>query len=116
MTPELKWLMYTALLAGSLWIPFIIGVNITDFPGMEQQFARPPDHDLRPGALAAAPDDLLRRLDRHARLCLASAQGCLKELRRLATGVPERWESGIPSSSVAARSTAALHTPHTERS
>src|ERR1700730_11776222 len=44
MTPELKWLLYTALLAGSLWIPFIIGVNITDFPGKEQQFARPPDH------------------------------------------------------------------------
>jgi len=44
MTPELKWLMYTALLAGSLWIPFIIGVNITDFPGREQQFARPPDY------------------------------------------------------------------------
>jgi uncharacterized MAPEG superfamily protein len=43
MTPELKWLMYTALLAGSLWIPFIIGVNITDFAGKEQQFVRPPD-------------------------------------------------------------------------
>ena len=44
MTPELKWLMYTALLGGSLWIPFIIGVNTADFPGREQQFVRPPDH------------------------------------------------------------------------
>jgi uncharacterized MAPEG superfamily protein len=44
MTPELEWLMYTALLAGSLWIPFIIGINITDFPGKEQLFIRPPDH------------------------------------------------------------------------
>ena len=44
MTPELKWLTYTALLAGSLWIPFVVGVNATDFPGKEQQFARPPDH------------------------------------------------------------------------
>src|ERR1700733_10117492 len=35
--------MYTALLAGSLWIPFIIGVNITAFPGKEQLFVRPPD-------------------------------------------------------------------------
>jgi uncharacterized MAPEG superfamily protein len=42
-TPELKWLMYTALLAGSLWIPFIIGVNTADFPGKEQLFVRPPD-------------------------------------------------------------------------
>jgi uncharacterized MAPEG superfamily protein len=44
MTLELKWLMYTALLASSLWIPFIIGVNITDFSGKEHQFVRPPDH------------------------------------------------------------------------
>jgi uncharacterized MAPEG superfamily protein len=44
MTPELKWLTYTALLVGSLWIPYIVGVNITDFPGKEQQFLRPPDH------------------------------------------------------------------------
>jgi uncharacterized MAPEG superfamily protein len=43
MTPELKWLMYTALLAGSLWIPFIVGVNITAFMGKDQLFVRPPD-------------------------------------------------------------------------
>ncbi|HTC43504.1 MAG TPA: MAPEG family protein [Steroidobacteraceae bacterium] len=43
MTAELKWLVYTALLAGSLWIPYIIGVNITDFAGKRQQFVRPPD-------------------------------------------------------------------------
>jgi uncharacterized MAPEG superfamily protein len=49
MTPELKWLIYTALLAGSLWIPFIVGVNITDFPGKAQLFIRPPDHrQLKP--------------------------------------------------------------------
>lgn len=49
MTPELKWLTYTALLAGSLWIPFIIGVNITDFPGKEQLFVRPPDQrEMKP--------------------------------------------------------------------
>jgi uncharacterized MAPEG superfamily protein len=44
MTPELKWLTYTALLAGSLWIPYIIGINTTHFPGKEQLFVRPPDH------------------------------------------------------------------------
>ena len=49
MTPELKWLMYTALLAASLWIPFIVGINITDFPGKAQLFVRPPDHSqLKP--------------------------------------------------------------------
>jgi uncharacterized MAPEG superfamily protein len=42
-TVELKWLIYTALLAGSLWIPFIFGVNTTDFPGKTQLFIRPPD-------------------------------------------------------------------------
>ena len=44
MTLELKWLTYTALLAGSLWIPFVIGVNTTEFLGKAQQFIRPPDH------------------------------------------------------------------------
>ncbi len=42
MTTELKWLVYTALLAGSLWIPFIVGVNTTDFSGKAQLFIRPP--------------------------------------------------------------------------
>lgn len=44
MTTELTWLAYTALLAGSLWIPFIVGINVTDFEGKDQQFVRPPDH------------------------------------------------------------------------
>ena len=43
MTVELKWLTYTALLVGSLWIPFVVGVNTTTFPGKAQQFIRPPD-------------------------------------------------------------------------
>ena len=28
MTTELRWLVYTAILAGSLWIPFIVGVTL----------------------------------------------------------------------------------------
>jgi uncharacterized MAPEG superfamily protein len=49
MTVELKWLCYSALLAGSLWIPYIIGVNITNFEGKDAQFVRPPDHGtMRP--------------------------------------------------------------------
>jgi uncharacterized MAPEG superfamily protein len=43
MTVELRWLTYTALLVGSLWIPFVVGVNTTTFPGKAQQFIRPPD-------------------------------------------------------------------------
>ncbi|WP_293573461.1 MAPEG family protein [Phaeobacter sp.] len=42
MTTELFYLLLTALLAGSLWIPFIIGVTTetADFT----DFSRPPDH------------------------------------------------------------------------
>jgi uncharacterized MAPEG superfamily protein len=43
MTPELRWLLYVALLAGSLWIPYIIGVNVTEFAGKAEIFVRPPD-------------------------------------------------------------------------
>jgi uncharacterized MAPEG superfamily protein len=48
MSTELRWLVYTALLAGSLWIPFIIGVNTTKFPGKDQLFIRPPDPSAMP--------------------------------------------------------------------
>src|ERR1700677_639332 len=44
MTTELKWLVFTALLAGSLWMPFIVGVNVSNFEGKERLFDRPPDH------------------------------------------------------------------------
>ena len=47
MTTELFWLLLTALLASSLWIPFIIGVNTQPYqsqPGDEDSFVRPPDH------------------------------------------------------------------------
>ena len=43
MATELIWLTYTALLAASLWIPFVFGVNVTDFEGKEQLLVRPPD-------------------------------------------------------------------------
>ncbi len=42
MTTELWWLLATALLSGSLWIPFVVGINVTDFPGKAGQFERPP--------------------------------------------------------------------------
>lgn len=42
MTTELTYLLLTALLAASLWIPFIVGVNAT--PAREvADFHRPPD-------------------------------------------------------------------------
>jgi uncharacterized MAPEG superfamily protein len=43
MTPELRWLLFTALLAGSLWMPYIVGVNVTEFAGKSELFVRPPD-------------------------------------------------------------------------
>jgi uncharacterized MAPEG superfamily protein len=44
MTIELTWLAYTALLAATLWIPYIVGVNVTEFEGKETIFHRPPDN------------------------------------------------------------------------
>lgn len=48
MTTELRWLMFTALLAGALWIPYVIGVNRSDFPGKGDLFQRPPDPSVMP--------------------------------------------------------------------
>jgi len=42
-TTELMWLLYTALLAGSMWVPYVVGVNVTEFEGKREQFLRPPD-------------------------------------------------------------------------
>ncbi|MFZ5962895.1 MAPEG family protein [Thalassococcus sp. BH17M4-6] len=39
MTPELTWLTLTAILAASLWIPYIVGVN--KYPAATDAFARP---------------------------------------------------------------------------
>jgi uncharacterized MAPEG superfamily protein len=47
MTTELFWLMMTAILAASLWIPFVVGVNTTPYDMPEKDsdmFVRPPDH------------------------------------------------------------------------
>jgi hypothetical protein len=43
-TTELRWLLFTALFASSMWIPYVVSVNVTDFPGKSEQFVRPPDH------------------------------------------------------------------------
>jgi uncharacterized MAPEG superfamily protein len=47
MTTELFWLMLTAILATSLWIPFVVGINTQAYEGedsAEDFFVRPPDH------------------------------------------------------------------------
>lgn len=41
MTPELTWLTLSALMAASLWIPFIVGVNTEDKDFSD--FTRPPN-------------------------------------------------------------------------
>jgi uncharacterized MAPEG superfamily protein len=48
MTIELFWLMLTALLAASLWIPYVIGVNTNAFEGEDKAFERPPDPAMMP--------------------------------------------------------------------
>ncbi len=47
MTPELTWLMLTALLAASLWIPYIVGVNRHAIAGQDG-FDRPNDLNAYP--------------------------------------------------------------------
>ncbi|MFM9942426.1 MAG: MAPEG family protein [Hyphomicrobiaceae bacterium] len=46
MTADLFWLLLTALLAASLWIPFIVGLNSTPYAGGAEHdfFVIPPDH------------------------------------------------------------------------
>lgn len=44
MSTELYFTLLTALLAASLWIPYIIGVNSEAFEGSDRSFLRPPDH------------------------------------------------------------------------
>ena len=76
MTPELRWLTYTALLAGSLWIPFIVGVNVTDFANKEQLFVRPPDaNQMKPWVHRSlrAHQNLLEQLLPFAIVVLAGA-------------------------------------------
>lgn len=48
MTTELTWLIYTAILAASLWIPYIIGVSVAEFEGKDMLFVRPPDNGKMP--------------------------------------------------------------------
>jgi uncharacterized MAPEG superfamily protein len=48
MTTEIFWLLLTCVLATSLWIPYIIGVNTSQFEGQETSFERPPDHRNMP--------------------------------------------------------------------
>ncbi len=46
MTVELHILLTSAVLTGSAWIPYIVGVNTTAYGGEEDTFVRPPDQAL----------------------------------------------------------------------
>jgi uncharacterized MAPEG superfamily protein len=48
MTTELFWLLMTSILAASLWIPFVVGVNTTDYEEQQNSFIRPPDPGKMP--------------------------------------------------------------------
>lgn len=43
MSTELLFLILTAVLATSLWIPYIVGSTRNPYEGMEESFVRPPD-------------------------------------------------------------------------
>jgi len=76
MTAELQWLICTAILAGSMWIPYVVGVNVTDFPGKAELFARPPDPSkMAPWVHRAlrAHQNLLEQLPPFAIVVLAGA-------------------------------------------
>ncbi|MCK0166505.1 MAPEG family protein [Jannaschia sp. S6380] len=50
MTPELWWMTWTAILAGSLWIPFIVGVGTAPqgtWPEGTDPFVTPMDPNLQ---------------------------------------------------------------------
>ncbi|MEL7535879.1 MAG: MAPEG family protein [Pseudomonadota bacterium] len=42
MNLEMLCLLLVAILAASLWIPFVIGINTTEFAGKADSFSRPP--------------------------------------------------------------------------
>jgi uncharacterized MAPEG superfamily protein len=76
MTTELRWLVLTAVLAGSLWIPYIVGVNVTEFEGKRDLFVRPPDPSkMKPWVHRAlrAHQNLLEQLPPFAIVVLAGA-------------------------------------------
>lgn len=73
MTPELLWLTASALLAATLWVPFIIGVNTE--AGDFTDFTRPPDlATMRPWVHRAwrAHQNMLETLVPFAVLVLAA--------------------------------------------
>lgn len=65
-TPELVWLLVTAAFVASLWIPYIVGVNTTDYGGDEDTFVRPPDHRLQPAWVHRAHRAHLNALEQFA--------------------------------------------------
>lgn len=48
MTPELWWTTWTALLAAALWIPFVVGVNVSPTDDDPSDFTRPRDPARNP--------------------------------------------------------------------
>lgn len=94
MTTELTWLAYTALLAASLWIPFIVGINVTDFEGKDRQFDRPPDHSkMRPWVHRSlrAHQNLLEQLVPFAIIALIGATAGISTPVTVACSITFFW-------------------------
>lgn len=43
MTTEFFWLTLTAIFASAMWIPYIVGVNVSKYEGQDAYFERPPE-------------------------------------------------------------------------
>lgn len=76
MTTELTWLTLTALLASAMFIPYVVGVNRSEFDGKDVQFVRPPDPRTMPAWVHRsfrAHQNLLEQLVPYAIIVLVGA-------------------------------------------
>ncbi len=77
MVPELFWLIVTAALVASLWIPYIVGVNTTPCSGNEDTFVRPPDHRLQAAWVHRAHRAHLNALEQFTPFAIVVVAGSL---------------------------------------
>ncbi|CTQ50805.1 MAPEG family protein [Jannaschia donghaensis] len=94
MTPELGWMAWTAILAGSLWIPYIVGINTAadgTLPDGADPFRRPQDPNLQRPWVARAFRAHLNLLEQFlpmlALVLIADAAGIKSPVTVWATGL-----------------------------
>lgn len=90
MTTELFWLVLTGLLAGSLWIPFIVGMNATEAKAVAD-FHRPPDLARAPAWVHRAWRAHLNLLEQFLPFAVVVLVAHLAGVSNAATA----WASGV---------------------